>query len=243
MAGSIIVGGTSPSLMGASAQGTASSGVGYSLTVGSTSGQTPFIIAPTGSSSPDLTVSATLYNSENITTGVNGFIKSGLGTMALTGSSLFTGPITISQGTVILGDPGTWGGGIFGGGIANNSTFLFSSTIAQALSGIISGTGTLIVSNTTGAGLTLSNANTYTGPTILGAGTLFLAGTASIAASPTIAISNGAVLDVTELTSGYTMGSSQTLMGFGHVNGSVTTSASARIYAGTDGGFGTLTFK
>ena len=243
MAASIIVGGTSPSTMSASAPGSAASGVGFNLTVNAGTGsQTPFVIAPTGSSSPDLTVSATLFNSES-SQNAAGFIKNGLGTMALTGANLFTGPVTINQGTVILGDPGTWTGGNFGGSIANSGNFIFSSTVAQALTGVISGTGTLIVSNSTGAGLTLSNANTYTGPTIIGAGTLFLGGTASISTSPTIAISNSAVLDVTELTSGYTMGASQTIQGFGHVNGSVTTSSSAQIEGGVPGTVGTLTFN
>ena len=243
LAASIIVGGTSPSTISASSAGTTSAWIGYCLGVNQGAGyQTPFIVAPTGSSLPDLTVSASLYNSDS-SASATGFNKSGAGTMALTGANWFTGPITITQGTLILGDPGTLNAPAYGGNIANNGAFIFSSAQPQTLTGIISGTGPLIVSNTSGPGLTISNANTYTGPTIIGAGTLFLAGTASINVSPTIAISNTGILDVTEMTSGYTMGSSQTLEGFGKVNGSVTTSSSALIEGGVPGTFGTLTFN
>jgi fibronectin-binding autotransporter adhesin len=109
--------------------------------------------------------------------------KTGPGTLYWAGPSLsgalgngtINSPITIAGGTVVLqhntvlspsgvGNLGTQG-------IVNNGTkFKYdAASLAQTLSGVISGTGELEVGNGT---LTLSGANTYTGNTILSGGTL-----------------------------------------------------------------------
>ncbi len=63
-----------------------------------------------------------------------------------------------------------------------------------------------------GAGtLTLSNANTYTGPTYINAGTLSLGNNGSIANSSLISINNGATFDVSGLSLPPTLAISQTL--------------------------------
>ncbi|HZI30911.1 MAG TPA: autotransporter-associated beta strand repeat-containing protein, partial [Candidatus Binatia bacterium] len=104
--------------------------------------------------------------------------------------------------------------------------------------GIMSGSGSLIK---VGAGtLTLSGANTYTGNTTISSGTLALSG-GSIA-STNIILSRGATFDVSPSGS-FTLGGSQSLYGGGTVNGYFYTSAGSKIYAGTDGGYGTNTFN
>jgi len=79
-------------------------------------------------------------------------------------------------------------------------------------------TGTAPTANTSGGlafvGLgktTLTNLNTYTGPTTVGTGTLALTNKASIGSSSAIIIAGGATFDVSGLSSTFTLGSAQTL--------------------------------
>jgi autotransporter-associated beta strand protein len=106
----------------------------------------------------------------------------------------------------------------------------------------------------TGAGTwKLSNVNTYSGNTVVMAGTLALAngvdllvgtgqGHGSIT-SPSITLSNGATFDVSLATGGFTLGGSQSLLGYGTVAGAVNTSSGSKIYAGLDGTYGTNSFS
>lgn len=66
---------------------------------------------------------------------------------------------------------------------------------------------------------TLASANTYTGPTIVNAGTLALGASGSLA-SAEIEL-NGGRFDVSAVTGGYTLGAGQQLTGVGTVNGAV----------------------
>jgi autotransporter-associated beta strand protein len=175
--------------------------------------------------------------------GVAALTTRGTGTVTLLTTNTFTGPIVISAGQLIIGGGGQLGSGAYAGKITDNGIFTDGSTSAQILGGVISGTGTVNV-NASGAALTLNNINSYTGPTIVGAGTLFLSGAGSIGTSSSISISNGAVFDVTGTTGGgVTLGANQNLLGGGTVNGSLTTSGGSKIFPGTDGTVGTLTFN
>jgi autotransporter-associated beta strand protein len=180
----------------------------------------------------------------------DGLIKQGNGTMELTGANTMTSAITISAGTLILGGTGSLAGGTYNGLITDNGVFIDSSTTAQTFENIISGTGALEV-NGSGVALTLSGANTYSGPTVVNAGTLYLSGSgsSSIGDSSSITITNGGIFDVSQLSGGsYTMGASQNLIasnstGANAVNGSVVTGSSSKIYPGGNGTVGTLTFN
>ncbi|MEI6606894.1 MAG: autotransporter-associated beta strand repeat-containing protein, partial [Verrucomicrobiota bacterium] len=91
------------------------------------------------------------------------------------------------------------------------------------LTGLIDGSGALAK---TGPGnLTLNGANTYSGDTTIKGGTLALGATGSIANSPNITVgdagSTAAVLDVSAVSGGLTVGSTQTLKGIGTINGAV----------------------
>ena len=79
-----------------------------------------------------------------------------------------------------------------------------------------------------GAGtFNLTNANTYTGPTYINAGTLALSTNGSISSSPLISITNGATFDVSALSVLPTLSGSQTLSNnaasMGTLNGSLNT--------------------
>jgi autotransporter-associated beta strand protein len=119
--------------------------------------------------------------------------SAGSGTLALDGANTYTGNTVIEAGTLLIGDPGTLNGGSYAGQITNNGTFNYGSSTAQTLSGVISGTGSLIQS---GSGLlTLSGNNTYTGNTIIQVGTLELVNPV-LYTNSAVAISNGAAIQL-----------------------------------------------
>lgn len=87
----------------------------------------------------------------------------------LTGDNTYTGTTVIAPGcTLRVGAGGSVGSIV--GNIVNNGTLIVDRGDAYTISGVISGSGTLIKE---GAGtLTLTGANTYTGETQINAGTL-----------------------------------------------------------------------
>lgn len=114
-------------------------------------------------------------------------------------NSTVTGAITLSSGN----------------GLVENSSLTYS----LLLNGAITGGGNLVL---TGPGLVqLSAANNYTGGTFIAAGTLQLGAAASLSSTPVIAITNGAVFDVSAFGGGFVVGPTQTLAGSGTVLGSV----------------------
>jgi autotransporter-associated beta strand protein len=138
--------------------------------------------------------------------------------------------------------------GLTGASVRNNgakiNTAGFNVTIGQALQHSTI-TGDLITDGgltKTGAGiLTLGGSNSYTGITTINAGTLALGSTGSIASSRSIAVSSGAIFDVSQVTGGYTLGATETLSGAGTVNGRLTNQGT--ITPGVSGAIGTLTLN
>lgn len=92
---------------------------------------------------------------------------------------------------------------------------------SYSYTGIIADGATGMSLTKTGAGSqTLGGISTYTGATTISAGTLILAANGSISSSSGINLGTSGsqgVLDVTSKTSGYTIGASQTLSGYGSV--------------------------
>ena len=97
-------------------------------------------------------------------------IKVGTGTLTLSGANTYTGGTTISAGTLQLGDGGASGSIL--GNVVNNATLAFDRSGSVTFSGAISGTGSLVQLG--GGTLILTADNTYTGGTIVNAGTLQL---------------------------------------------------------------------
>ena len=88
-----------------------------------------------------------------------------------------------------------------------------------------------------GAGtMELTAASTYTGQTVVQAGTLVLGAGATIAASPGIRVDAGAVFDVTPRAGGYALPAGQTLAGSGSVAGAVTVGTAATLAPGNSPG-------
>ena len=118
-----------------------------------------------------------------------------------------------------------------------------NGTGAITIAGPITNRGSLFK---TGAGLlTLVSNNTFSGSTIIAAGTLALAdpaavGAGSISNSVVVNIAAGATLDVSgRLDQTFTLNTGQTLTGSGSVNGALVTVAGSTLSPGT--GIGTLT--
>jgi len=109
-----------------------------------------------------------------VISGAGGFAQNGSGTTLLNLANTFTGSISIASGTLQIVPGGRLNGGTYAGAIAisSGSTFDYSATASQGLSGIISGEGSLAKGSS--STLTLSNANTYSGATTVNAGVLSL---------------------------------------------------------------------
>jgi fibronectin-binding autotransporter adhesin len=119
----------------------------------------------------------------------------GAGTTILSGSNSWTGGTTISAGTLQIGNNPTTNqsaGAISAtGAIANNASLVFNTTTALSLSGVISGAGTL-TQETGSLTLAAGTTNTYTGPTNVTGGALFV--NANNTGTGLVTVSSGATL-------------------------------------------------
>ena len=132
----------------------------------SQSGGTQFLVNKSGAN-PDLAVTGTF--SHLASSADNGFVKTGTGTMNLSGANTYTGGTTVSAGTLQLGD-GTTDGSIAGLSIVDNATLVINNANDLTYAGIISGSGSLTKSS--GGLLTLTGTNTYSGTTTISGGVL-----------------------------------------------------------------------
>jgi len=179
-----------------------------------------------------------LSGSSTLSNGVAN-LTNGLGTIVYAcDATHFTGPIVTSLGTTLRaysqtnlgGNPASFNAaqfvldnGIFqplasmaltnsNSGITINlggGTFNVGSGLTLSVVNPITGTGG--ITNQGGGLLIFSGANTYTGPTTITTGTLALKGNGSISSSANITVAGGATLDVSGLSSAFTLGLSQTL--------------------------------
>ncbi len=100
--------------------------------------------------------------------GVGSLEQRGSGTTVLTGTNVYTGGTVISAGTLQIGNGGTSGSIV--GNVANAGVLAFDRSDAAIFAGAVSGAGSL---EQRGSGTTvLTGTNTYTGGTIISAGTL-----------------------------------------------------------------------
>ena len=127
-------------------------------------------------------------------------VKTGTGTLILSGNSTYTGGTTISGGTLQIGNTGTTGS--LTGNIVNNSALVFNRTNQTIVNNVISGTGTLQQNGT--SLLVLTGANTYTGATIVSRGALQI-GTGSLVGAISGDVTNNSTFQIIRAdTSGLT---------------------------------------
>jgi len=129
-------------------------------------------------------------------TGNIALVKSGAGTLTLSGANTYTGTTTISAGKLQIGNAGTTGSLSTSSTIINNGILAFNrtDTITQGsdFAAGISGTGSLLQA---GTGTTaLSGTNTYEGGTSVTAGALSFRNTAAKPSSGTVDVVGGATL-------------------------------------------------
>jgi len=157
-------------------------------------------------------------------------VLSGAGTLGVTNSSLIinSGSLDIGGTNPTLAYFAGTGGSVFNNGSANGILTIGGGDASGGnfAGAIADGTHKVNVTKTGAGTMTLSGANTYTGNTLVAAGTLALGNGASsnnLANSPLISISSGATLDVSGLNGGgMTVGNGQTLGGGGSVIGNLT---------------------
>jgi autotransporter-associated beta strand protein len=140
LTGLVTVGGSSVSTI--STSGT-NSGIG--LKVGGTTFDVADAVSGSGS---DLNVTGILKNYQTIASNPGALIKTGIGTMMLSGTNTYTGATTVSSGTLTIASTGTINttSGVLVG--AGNFNYNSSTALSQAVSftgtgGTLSGNGTI----------------------------------------------------------------------------------------------------
>lgn len=128
-------------------------------------------------------VTGSAANSTVLTTidGIGSITKQGSGLLILNGGNGFTGPITVSAGTLQIGSAGFLGNGNHSGAISITGIFSFLSSANQTFSGIISGSGNFVAGGT--GTIILLGANTYTGTTSINSGILQIGGEGTISST------------------------------------------------------------
>ena len=142
------------------------------LTAGSIAGNGTFFLGgnelTVGGNNLSTTVTGVIADGGGFGGSGASLVKTGTGTLTLSGANTYTGGTTISAGTLQVGNGGTSGSIV--GNVADNGTLAFNRSDAVSFGGVISGSGAL-QQNGTGTSI-LTAANTYTGGTTISAGTL-----------------------------------------------------------------------
>lgn len=130
--------------------------------------------------------------------GTTGLLKEDLGTLTLLTDNSYTGPVTITGGSVVVGNGGTSGllGGTGGVTVSNGAVLTFNRSDAQSPGRAFTGGGELVLD---GGGALTTVANNDVDFTI-NSGTLFARGgnwSTSVAGGDTITVNNGGTLDTT----------------------------------------------
>jgi autotransporter-associated beta strand protein len=158
------------------------------------------------------------------------------------GYSNTTYTMTLNGGTLGAKDNfSIVGNGVLGGTFTVKAADLANTPHNITHTGVWSGSGGLV--KTGGGTLTLATNCTYSGTTLIDAGTLALGVNGSISNTPSFNVSSGAKLDVSAVNGGFTLNGSRTLLGFGSVLGNVTAASGSTINPGSNLVTGTLTFS
>jgi autotransporter-associated beta strand protein len=179
--------------------------------------------------------------------GAAALTKTGAGTLILTGNNTYTGGTTITGGMLELGNGGASGSIL--GNVINNGIFAISRSDSFTFGGAISGTGAF---QQNGPGTTiLTAANTYSGPTAIGAGTLQAGAVNAFAPASAFTVASGATLNLAGFnqTIGSLAGAGNVMLGAATLTtgGDNTSTTYSGVISGTGGlvktGAGTLTLS
>ncbi|NDF87200.1 MAG: hypothetical protein EB102_11955 [Gammaproteobacteria bacterium] len=134
-----------------------------------------------------------------VLSGTGGLTKTGSGKLTLTNTQTFTGPLTISAGTIQISGAGSLGSGSYSGTITNNGTLQYSSSIDQTLSGNIltTNSGGALTKDTNTSVLTLSGSGSnFAGAVQISTGTIVALNANALGVSSGITVSDGAGLQL-----------------------------------------------
>jgi len=157
-------------------------------------------------------------------TGSGTLTKTGTGDLGVSGTSTFTGTLAMTSGSFVVTSTGNFqlgnGGtsGTIDRPISNNGVFAFNHSDNLSVSQVLSGTGQF---SQIGTGtLTLNAANTYSGGTMVAAGTLRLGNATALGTSGNVTLSGG-TLDLN--------GFSQTFSQLTATGGTITNNGTAAV--------------
>ena len=139
-----------------------------------------------GTAASDVKVMAPIWNNGSL-------VETGNGILELSGYNSYSGPTTISGGTLLIDGGGALGNGNYTYPITDNSAVIFNSSNNQTLVGSATGSGSLTQNGQ--SVLTLSNTNGYTGGTTIGGGDLQFGINNALPVSGAITV-NGGTLDM-----------------------------------------------
>ena len=124
-------------------------------------------------------------------TGTMTLTKAGTGklTLANIGTNTFTGGITVSAGSLQIGD-GVSANGNLAGNIANSATLIYANPTDANSASVISGNGTLVKQAAGNLTITSTNASGFSGNVIISGGALSL-GTGASLNTGTLTLTNG----------------------------------------------------
>lgn len=194
--------------------GAAGSQTGTLEYTGATASSTKkFTMATSGTGSFQIDSAGTNLTLSGVIDGSGGLLKTGLGTLILTGINTYSGGSTISGGTLVVNSDSSLGAS--SGALTINaatlevstgfsssrnvtlgdpaSTFQIDASQTYTGTGVISGTGTL---NKTGSGTMVLGANTYNGGTTVTAGTLQLGASGTFGSTSGALTVNGGTVDL-----------------------------------------------
>lgn len=154
--------------------GTGAAGLtGANTYTGGTSINEGTLVVTSASLPGNVVNSATLQFNQNgrgtyagVIVGSGSVVKTGTGSVGLTGANTYSGGTTVSDGILLVTTSS------LPGDVVNNATLQFNQAFRGTYFGVISGEGALVKTGTGDTGLT--GANTYTGGTTISEGVLFV---------------------------------------------------------------------
>lgn len=137
------------------------------------------------------------FNGSGYIGGSISLVKQGSGTLVVdnTGNNAFSGGVTISGGTLQVGNNDS-AGNLPSGSITDNANLAYARSDSLTVNNTISGTGSVVQMG--GSTLTLSGANTFTGNVVVTNGSTLIVGSSSAlgGGSGSIIVANGSTLDI-----------------------------------------------